>query len=81
MVIEDQIAEGDKVVSRGVMTGTHTGEWKGIPPTGNKINYSFIFIERVKEGKLVERWTNSDLLGLLRQLDLLSEEGSKLFTD
>jgi steroid delta-isomerase-like uncharacterized protein len=69
--IEDQIAEGDRVVTRWVAQGTHTGEFQGIPPTGNRICVSGIDIDRIANGKTVECWTNIDELGLLQQLGMI----------
>jgi predicted ester cyclase len=68
---QDQLAEGDKVVSRLASTATHTGEFQGMPPTGKKINVSGIFIDRVVDGKIVERWGIFDQLGLMQQLGLI----------
>ncbi len=65
------IAEGDKVVSRGSWTGTHTGPLGNIPPTGKKVMVSGIDIIRVANGKIVEHWEATDSLGLLPQLGLI----------
>jgi len=69
--IEDQIAEGDRVVTRWTARATHTGEYQGIPPTGKQSVVTGITIDRVAGGKVVEGWTNFDLLGLLQQLGVL----------
>lgn len=66
--IEELIGEGDKVVARITMTGTHMGDFFGIPPTGNKISFSGIYIARIADGKIVEHWGEEDSLGLLHQL-------------
>lgn len=66
--IEDQIAEGDRVVTRWVANATHQGGFKGIPPTGKRGNITGITINRVANGKIVEGWTNLDALGLMQQL-------------
>jgi steroid delta-isomerase-like uncharacterized protein len=66
--IEDQIAEGDKVVTRWTAGGTHKGEFAGIPPTGRRVVMAGIDIDRIANGKLVECWTKSDDLGMLQQL-------------
>ena len=65
---EDQIAEGDKVVTRFTMQGTHRGEYQGIAPTNKEIVTSGIFIHRIENGKLAERWTAFDALGMMQQL-------------
>ena len=69
-VVEDQIAEGDKVVSRITASGTHTGELPGVQPTGSRVTMTGIAIRRVAAGKLVEHWSQVDLLGLLQGLGI-----------
>ena len=66
--IDDLIGEGDKVVARITMTGTHTGDFFGIPATGKHVNFSGIYIVRLENGKIVEHWGEEDSLGLLKQL-------------
>jgi steroid delta-isomerase-like uncharacterized protein len=66
--IEDMIAEGDRVVARWLWQGTHQGEWHGNAPTGKKFTYGGITILRIADGKIVEDWFYSDLLGLQQQL-------------
>ena len=66
--IEELIAEGDKVVARITMTGTHTGEFFGFPATGNRISFTGIYIARIADGKIVEHWGEEDSLGLMQQL-------------
>ncbi len=68
VAIEDMIAEGDKVVARNRVTGTHQGEYMGIAPTGKAIAYNEIFIFRVVDGRIVETWGVVDVLSQLRQL-------------
>jgi predicted ester cyclase len=65
---EDLIAEGDKVVSRNVVTGTHKGEYLGIAPTGKSVTYNEIFIFRFVNGRIAETWGVVDVLSQLRQL-------------
>ena len=67
--IEDMIAEGDKVACRITFRGTHEGEFRDVAPTGKAVTWTGIWIYRVAGGKLVERWHNWDLLGLLGQID------------
>jgi steroid delta-isomerase-like uncharacterized protein len=69
--IEDQIAEGDKVVTRWSSDATHTGEFRGMPATGKHGHITGITIMRVVDGKVVEGWTNLDELGLLQQLGVI----------
>lgn len=68
---EDQIAEGDKVVSRMSSRATHTGELQGIPPTGKKITVNGIWIDRVVDGKIAEHWAQVDMLGVMQQLGVV----------
>ena len=70
-VIEDQIAEGDKVVTRKVVSGTHQGEFMGIPPTGNRFEVPVIDIFRVVDGKCTDHWSVVDQMGMMGQLGLL----------
>lgn len=70
-VIHDQIAEGDKVVTRKVFHGTHRGELMGIPPTGREVQIEVIDIVRIEDGQIVEHWNVVDRLGLLQQLGAL----------
>ena len=73
--IEDQVAEGDKVVTRFTSRGTHQGESEDFgPPTGNRIEVTGITFEHFADGKIVEDWTNFDALGLLQQLGLVPEQ-------
>src|SRR5258708_25188173 len=70
LTLEDQVAEGDKVVDRWTMRGTHRGELMGIPATGKQIVMTGISITRIAVGKLQETWADFDLLGMLQQLSL-----------
>lgn len=69
--VEDQIAEGDKVVNRLTFTATHKGKLMGIPPTGVKITTTGITICRYGDGKMLEAWVDSDVLGMLQQLGVM----------
>ena len=71
ITIEEQIAEGDKVVTRWSARGTHQGDLMGIPPTGKQGTVTGITIERITGGKIVESHTNWDTLGLLQQLGVV----------
>lgn len=68
ITVEDQIAEGDKAVTRWTFRGTHKGEFQGMPPTGKQVTMTGITIFRIANSKIVEGWNNPDLLGLLQQL-------------
>ena len=71
LAIEDMIAEGDKVVVRGTWSGTHEGEFMGIPATGRRVTVSQIGITRCADGRMVEHWSQFDALGLIQQLDVV----------
>ena len=66
--ILDQIAEGDRVATRWTIDGTHMGKFQGMPPSGKRIEVTGITIFRIANGKLIEGWTNEDLLGMLEQI-------------
>jgi predicted ester cyclase len=73
--IEDQIAEGDKVVTRMTAYGAHEGDLPGIPRTGNKLEMTATVIHRIADGKLVEKWSDKDELGFLQQLGVIPTLG------
>jgi steroid delta-isomerase-like uncharacterized protein len=66
--IESCITEGDTVVARWTLTGTHQGAFQGIPPTGQPVRFSGLEFNRVLNGRLVEHWSMFDNLALLRQI-------------
>jgi steroid delta-isomerase-like uncharacterized protein len=69
--IEDQIAEGDKVVTRLTARGRQTGDLPGIPATGNEMLMSATVIHRIENGRLAEKWSDKDVLAMLQQLEVL----------
>ncbi|HEY5615288.1 MAG TPA: ester cyclase [Bacteroidota bacterium] len=72
--IDELVAEGDRVVARLTVTGTHTGVLMGtIQPTGKRATWTGIDILIVKNGQIAERWSQRDLLGLVRQLGVVKE--------
>jgi steroid delta-isomerase-like uncharacterized protein len=73
--VEDQVAEGDTVVNRLLVRGTHRGDFQGIPPTGRTVEIAAITIQRFAEGKLVEMHLLFDTLGLLQQLGAVPAPG------
>ena len=73
--IDDLIAEGDKVVARITMTGTHTGDFYGIPATGVHVEFTGIYIVRIADGKIVEHWGEEDAVSLLTQLGVMPTIG------
>jgi steroid delta-isomerase-like uncharacterized protein len=66
--IEDEIGEGDKVVTRWTFQGTHQGEFMGMPATGKRVSVGGISTDRIAHGKVVEHWAELDILGLMQQL-------------
>ena len=70
-VINDLIAESDRVVARITMSGTHTGNFMGIPATGKRVEFTGIYIARIADGKIVEHWGEEDGVSLLSQLGIL----------
>ena len=70
-VIDDLIAEGDKVVARITMSGTHTGNFMGIPATGKRVEFTGIYIARIANDKIVEHWGEEDGVSPLAQLGIL----------
>ncbi|HZD60696.1 MAG TPA: ester cyclase [Anaerolineae bacterium] len=72
-VVKDMVAEGDKVATRSVATGTHKGEFSGIPPTGKTFSVDYFEIYRVVDGKIVEHWWVLDRYKMLVQLGVISE--------
>ena len=71
--VEDEIAEVDKVCVRYRFDGTHAGAFRGIPSTKKSMTYSGILIYRILNNKIVEQWTEFDLLGFLKQLGALPQ--------
>jgi predicted ester cyclase len=68
--IDDDMAEGDLVMTRFSARGTHLGPFLGAAPTGKEISYTGIDVNRVAGGRIVESWVQYDALGLLQQLGL-----------
>jgi C-1 hydroxylase len=73
--IEDLIAERDKVVAHWRAQATHQGEYMGIPPTGNRVDFRAISIYRIEGAQIAESWGVSDDLGLMQQLGAIREPG------
>jgi steroid delta-isomerase-like uncharacterized protein len=68
IVIDDLLAEGDRVMARVSIEGTHLGPFLGQPPSGRIARMAAINVYRVANGRIVERWGVQDLYGLLRQI-------------
>ena len=75
LTLNDEIAEGDKIAKRWTVTGTHSGEFMGIPPTENHVTITGISFYRIADGKIVETWWSSDALGMLGQLGVIPPPG------
>lgn len=73
--VEDTIAEGDRVVTRYTVRGTHQGEIEEFgPPTGRQLEFEGITVHHIEDGKIVEEWERYDNLGILQQLGLVPEQ-------
>jgi predicted ester cyclase len=79
VTFEAEFADGDYVIHRGYVTGTHKGEWQGIPPTGKHVTMKTLDIWRVVNGKAVENWVQMDMLSLMQQLGVVPtpEDGGR----
>jgi steroid delta-isomerase-like uncharacterized protein len=69
--IDDMIAEGDRVVTKKTFTGTHDGDFAGIPATGRTVTLQYVDIMRVRDGRIVEHWLSMDQLSFMQQLGLI----------
>lgn len=76
LTVEQQIAEGEWVVSRVTMRGTHRGEWLGIKPTGKPVEMTAVNIDRVVGGRIVEHGGAANLLGPLMEIGAVVPCGS-----
>jgi steroid delta-isomerase-like uncharacterized protein len=68
VTIQDEFADGDLVGTRGRFTGTHQGDFMGIPASGMPIDIQYIDLWRVRDGKLAENWVQMDTAGLMQQI-------------
>jgi predicted ester cyclase len=71
--IEDLLAEGDRVMVRWAWTGTHSGTFRGIAPTGRRVSTTGIVLYQLRDGKVVRNWLESDRLGVLQQLGIVPQ--------
>ncbi len=72
VTIEDQISEGDMVVSRYTARATHKGVYRGVPPTGEAVEFMVVGINRLADGKITEGWRLVDRLEILHQIGAIS---------
>ena len=77
MTFNDVLVSGDKVTTRGVIRGTHKGEFNGIPATGKRVEARFIDIWQARNGKFVENWVQIDMLSMLTQLGVVPPPPAK----
>jgi steroid delta-isomerase-like uncharacterized protein len=71
--VEHIVSEGDLVVFHDSVTATSKGDFFGVPPNGAHLRWTEIHFLRVRDGRIVEHWTNFDQLGILRQLGVMPE--------
>jgi steroid delta-isomerase-like uncharacterized protein len=75
ITVDDQLVEGDRVVTRWTGRGTQTGEFMQMPPSGKKVAVQGVQIDSFSGGKIVESWTLFDQLGMLQQLGAVPASG------
>jgi steroid delta-isomerase-like uncharacterized protein len=75
VVIHDLLVDGDKVTKRWTATSTHTGEFMGIPASGNQVEFTGINIYRIADGKIIEAWSNSDTLTFMQGIGAVPKMG------
>jgi steroid delta-isomerase-like uncharacterized protein len=73
--IDIQLAEGDLVATHFTSSGTHRGTFMGAEPTNKELSWTGITIDRISEGKIVESWTNWDMMGMMEQLGVVRAPG------
>ena len=73
--IDDMLADGDRVATRMTWTGTHQGEFMGIPPTGKRISIQVIDFVRFADGRFAEHWGLMDNMGMMQQLGAIPAPG------
>jgi predicted ester cyclase len=78
LTVEQQIAEGEWVVTRVTMRGTHRGEWRGISPTGKAVEMTAVNIDRVVGGRIVEHGGAANLLEPLLRIGAIQVRGGEV---
>ena len=71
--VEQQVAEGDMVVTWWTACGTHLGEFMGVPPSGRRIEVSGMSMDRISGGRIVENWNNWEALEMMRQIGAITD--------
>ena len=74
--VEDLIGEGDKIALRLTLSGTHQGDFQGLPPTGKHVAFSAINTIHLKNGRIAEHWSEFDGIGMMQQLGAMPASGS-----
>ena len=69
--VEDILTEGDKVAYRLTVSGTHKGEFQGIPPTDRKVSFTSAGVSNIVDGKVAGGWVDADTMGLMQQLGVI----------
>ena len=72
MLVEEQISDSDQVSNQGYITGTHRGEFLGVPASGQQIKVNVISIWRFEDSKVAESWVQMDLMSLMQQIGAVS---------
>lgn len=75
VTVDDQISEGDRVVTRWSSTSSHSGDFLGVPASGNEVKITGINVSRIAGGKIVEEWGEADMLGLMQQIGAVPDPG------
>lgn len=71
--VEQQVAEGDTVVTRWTARGTHRGKFMGVPPSGRRIEVSGMSMDRISEDRIVENWNYWEALEMMRQIGAITD--------
>ena len=71
VVVDDVIAEGNKVAVRHRLQGTHQAEFQGVPATGRQVDVNGIVVFRIENGMIAEAWLNADIMGMMQQLGVV----------
>ena len=75
MTVEEMLADGDRVITRFTLSGSHRSPFRGIPATGRAVSVMGIAIDRVVNAKRVEGWAILDLFGLMQQVGMVPKQG------
>jgi steroid delta-isomerase-like uncharacterized protein len=73
MTVKETISEGDMVVQRWTATGTHDGEFLGLPPSEKEIKFDGTSVYQIKDGKIQKDWTIADMMGMMQQIGAIPE--------